>query len=629
MKLISSFFTHKTDAIGLSIFRMFYSVVLFCEITQLYQFRHIIYDKDPFIYTGEIDVAFLFYFWFPLLVFLFFGLFTRFTTIVNYLFSVIIFSSALRFEYHVFYAYVGINFLLMFMPISRVFSLDSLLKKLKYTSIWKSYTIDKKVLEINYLVPVFVAIGLVYFDSIFHKFSSKMWMDGLGVWLPSSLPMIVWNDTSFLLNQEWLVKFLGYLVLVFEAVFIFLFWFKKWRIPLLLLGLFFHIGILIAYPIPWFALTAIGVYLLLIPPVFWNTILNRIQSKTTRYTFYYDAECPLCNKVVVVIRHFDLFHTIQCQTVQGHFLDDAVLQSYKEEALLLNIHGVTSTGKVSVGYWAYIQLLKSLGYTYALGLLGSLPGISFLGKKAYRFIAGNRLTERCTTDNCMIPVYPVPMDENQDVLLKGWNQLAVTKLFWKIILVFLILSQGLMIWFSPSIQSVLPYKNYLNQVVSIPYDHSKWFLVKYLGITHHPVFMFKNHFDGYNHIFKIEYTDGNNSGLVPILDKNGIPNKSYIHGALWVNYTFRVNAPNLNIDTFEKGMVPYLRYFENSKKTKNFKYSFYVKEIMPKEEWNPDFLKIQISKPWIRVGDCKLTHEKVEFVWNTTMQKILENEKKK
>ena len=224
-KIFKKIFNEKIDAIGLSVFRMFYIAVLFFEIKQLYTFRHIIYDKEPFEIIGEFDVTFLFKFWFIIVFLLFIGLFTRIATIINYIFSVLIFSSAITFEYHVFYAYVGINFLLIFMPISRVLSIDNLIQKIKYTSLGQPYKVDKKILKINYIVPVFVGIGLVYFDSIFHKFSSKMWMEGLGVWLPSSLPMVTWNDTSFLLNQKWLVLFLGYLVLVFETVFIFLFWF--------------------------------------------------------------------------------------------------------------------------------------------------------------------------------------------------------------------------------------------------------------------------------------------------------------------------------------------------------------------------------------------------------------------
>ncbi|RZJ53710.1 MAG: hypothetical protein EOO44_07610 [Flavobacterium sp.] len=277
--IMNKIFNLKVDAIGIAIFRIFYSLILFCELLQLYKFRNIIYDKQPFIETGEIDVSFLFYFWLPVVLLITVGLFTRFATILNYIFSVIIFSSAAKFEYHVFYVYVGINFLMMFMPVSRVLSLDNLLQKIKYSNIHKTYAVNKKVLQINYWMPVFIGIGLVYIDSVFHKLSSNLWANGLGVWLPSSLPMITWNDTSFLLNQEYIVKFLGYFILLFEGCFIFLFWFKKTRIPFFTIGVFFHLGILIAYPIPYFALTYIGIYLLLIPVSFWKNIAKKIKLK--------------------------------------------------------------------------------------------------------------------------------------------------------------------------------------------------------------------------------------------------------------------------------------------------------------------------------------------------------------
>lgn len=618
-------FNLKVNAIGLSVFRIFYSLVLFCELLQLYKFRNIIYDKVPFVNVGELDVSFLFYFWFPVVLLILLGLCTRFATIVNYVFSVIIFSSATQFEYHVFYAYVGINFLLMFMPIARVFSLDNLLQKLKFSTIYKTYEVDKKILQINYLIVVFVGIGLVYIDSVFHKLSSKLWMDGLGVWLPSSLPMITWNDTSFLLNQKWLVIFLGYLVLVFEAAFIFLFWFKKWRIPLLVLGVFFHVGILIAYPIPYFALTYVAIYLLLVPPSFWLQIAEKVKFKKTIYTFYYDAECPLCNKVIIVINHFDVFGAVKCKTVQNNYSNDIALSDFEEEVLLINIHGVNAKGKVSIGYWAYIELFKALIYTYPLGLFGSLPGVSFVGQKVYSYIADNRLTERCTVENCSIPVYNAPVSENQDFLIKGWNQFKITQHFWKGVLILFICGQLLMIWYSPTIQNHIPFKNKLNRVADIPYRNSEWFLKKYLGITHHTVFL-NEHFNGFNHIFKVMYVGDQKEKRVPILNNDGMPDK-YITGGLWRDISFNVITTNIEKDKIQKGIVPYLKYYIKDNNLSDPKFEFYVKEVETPDKWQKDFLKKQIAKPWIKVGSCEILKDSTAFYWNEKMQAILNIEK--
>ena len=624
-KAFNSLFTTKVDAVGLSIFRMFYSVVLFFELKQLYTFRSIIYDKEPSKYVGEIDVSFIFYFWFVVVAFLFLGLFTRYVTILNYIFGVIIFSSAIKFEYHVFYAYVGINFLLIFMPISRVLSLDSLFQKLKYSTLYKPFSIDRKVLKINYIVPVFVGIGLVYFDSIFHKFSSKMWMDGLGVWLPSSLPMVTWNDTSILLNQKWLMLFLGYLVLVFETVFIFLFWFKRFRVPFFLLGVFFHIGILIAYPIPWFALTVIAVYLLLVPVNYWRFLASKIKFKNPIYTFYYDLECPLCNKVVIIIRHFDVFGTVSCLPVQGNYKNNNALLNYEEEALLINIHGVINSGKVVVGFWAYVELLKAMRYTYFIGVLVSLPLISYIGQKVYNYIAGNRLTERCTAENCAIPVYTPPPSEQDDFLLKGWNQIRITKVFWQFIILFLSFGQFLMIWFSPTVQNNFPKVNLLNGIVEIPYNHTNYFFKKYFGVTKHDVFL-DFHFKDFNHVLRIEAVADNEEVIdLPIINKNGNP-IGVNSGIIWRNISFNMITPSLATHKIEKTALPYFMFFQKTNQVNVSKYRFYIKTIEIPTKWQKDFLKSQMSKPWQEVGEAVVEENTFLFHWNERMEEILENE---
>ena len=622
---MSKWLNLKIDATGLSIFRIFYSLVLFCEILQLYKFRELIYSREPFINVGELDVSFIFYFWFIIVLLLFLGLFTRFASIINYIFSVIIFSSAIKFEYHVFYVYVGINFLIMFMPIARVLSVDSLLQKIKFSNIHKAYKIDSKILQVNYWMPVFIGIGLVYIDSVFHKLSSKMWLDGLGVWLPSSLPMVTWSDTSFLLNQEWLVKFLGYIVLAFETCFIFLFWFKRWRIPFFTLGVFFHLGILIAYPIPYFALTYIAIYLLLVPACLWRKIGEKLKFKNAIYTFYYDAECPLCHKVVIIIDHFDVFGTVKCQTVQDNYLNDESLKNLDQEVLLINIHGVNFKGKIVVGYWAYIQLLKSLLYTYPLGLIGSIPGISYLGEKLYRYIAGNRLTERCTVDNCSIPVYTKPVNEDQDILIKGFNQLSITKAFWKSIITIVTFGQVLMIWYSPTVQNYFPKAAQINGKINGFYRPIEWSYVKFLGLTHHPVFMYDYHFKGYNHIFKIEaITNTGEKTIVPLLNEDSLVSNSYANGAMWVNYTFRVNNRNFDLENFKKGIILYLKYYQNTNNKNIVSYTFYVKEIVTQEKWEKDFLRKQIAKPWIEAGSCKIEKDSTVFYWNAKMKEVLE-----
>jgi hypothetical protein len=140
------------------------------------------------------------------------------------------------FEYHVFYAYLGINFLLRFMPINQVMSIDRLMKKKEFTRTKTTHNLSNIVNQIYYFLPLYIGIALVYFDSVFFKLSAKSWINGLGVWFPASLPMMVHNNIS--------TFFLGYLILIFEASFIFLFFRKNLRLLLLVIGMGLYVGIL-------------------------------------------------------------------------------------------------------------------------------------------------------------------------------------------------------------------------------------------------------------------------------------------------------------------------------------------------------------------------------------------------
>jgi len=91
-KIIKENCLKKIDATGLSVFRMFYVVILFFEILQQYKFNEILYNDDPFIYVMNFSMSHLFFCWMIVLFFLFIGLFTRFAGILNYVFTILVFS---------------------------------------------------------------------------------------------------------------------------------------------------------------------------------------------------------------------------------------------------------------------------------------------------------------------------------------------------------------------------------------------------------------------------------------------------------------------------------------------------------------------------------------------------------
>jgi hypothetical protein len=85
-------------------------------------------------------------------------------------------------------------------------------------------------------------------------------------------------------------------------------------------------------------------------------------------------------------------------------------------------------------------------WTWPFGFLLSLPGLRSIGQWLYKKIAGNRLTERCTEENCSIPIVSLPLKEDDDIFIKGLSKSTILMNFW-IVFFYLILSFSITKWF--------------------------------------------------------------------------------------------------------------------------------------------------------------------------------------
>lgn len=155
---VDAAYDKKIDATGLSIFRIAYSFVLLLEVIALFRYRHLDFYPVPYLETFELNLVPVFILWMVLICMLVFGVFTRFSAIVNYLLSLLFFGSITTFEYHMF---VGVNFLLIFLPVSTNFSVDRILKKLKHSNTRFEYKPPTKVTVLSYHIPLLVAVGFV------------------------------------------------------------------------------------------------------------------------------------------------------------------------------------------------------------------------------------------------------------------------------------------------------------------------------------------------------------------------------------------------------------------------------------------------------------------------------------
>tara|TARA_B100000925_G_scaffold66763_4_gene45635 strand:+ start:634 stop:2115 length:1482 start_codon:yes stop_codon:yes gene_type:complete len=262
----------QTSGIGLSLFRILFALVVFAEVCQIIYLEGLIFKNLPPFQVSETDPTFFLVAWLGVLVALAAGFHVKIAAICNYLLTLASLGTFTSFEYHLDYAIIGLSFLILFIPSYDPLSLDRFLYRKKRAKTPNSS------FPLGYnLLLLFLGAGIVYFDSIFHKIASPMWMAGLGMWQPASLPFAAGLDLTPLLNQKWLMLSLGYLTLIFETVFLFLLPFRKTHAALVTIGFGLHVGIVLAFPIPCFGLGVAALYFLLIPDHWYLRLLRKTE----------------------------------------------------------------------------------------------------------------------------------------------------------------------------------------------------------------------------------------------------------------------------------------------------------------------------------------------------------------
>lgn len=606
--LVAKLYDTEVPAQGLALFRILYGIVFFAETCQMYYFKELIFDPIPFISPAEIDMGLPLTVWLFVIFLLTIGAFTRYVSIINYMFSLVAISSIHFYEYHIDYSYTAINFLLMFVPSSRAFSVDRLFEKLKYSTLKIAYNPPKTVSVLSYLSIVGLGIGLIYFDSLFYKLASPMWLNGLGFWMPTSIPFATYLDFSFILNIKWLAYFLGYLTLLFEAVFLFGMWKRKYRIPLVILGVGLHVGILFAYPIPWFALAVIALYVLMLPYEWWPALHDKVKAKTHSLVVYYDEECPLCNRIKIITTHFDFFAVIRFKGVQSYASSDNLLKDVSQEALLGNIYSIDSKGRIYHGLGTYVQIFSRIWFLWPISILLRLPLISHLANKVYAYITQNRFREVCNEENFEVKFPATPQDYDHIKLL---NNFYVKNLKVAFIVIFIIhctigqlfsVTRSLLV---NDITAALFPKNYfLGQVRGFTKKCAPFYR-KTLGITAHNVFIDRIHFEGYNHMLSVAYVDekGKETWL-PIIDKNGQVG-TYNTGRQWKGWLFITVGRQISNVKLNYGVRAYTAFWAKKHGVsldKKAVFKLRVKKFETPNGWQDNHLRNQMAQPWIDAG---------------------------
>ena len=617
-KAITSALAKQVPATGLGILRIFYGLVTFQEIIFLLYFNHLIFDPVPYLDIEFPMIPFFLCIWGIVALSLAAGFHCQSSAIINYIFWIVFvsFTPMQRdFDGGFDQFMTGAGLFLIFLPINRAFSLDNLRQKLRSPSFSKLIPPPLNVSVLAYFLPLGICLGFLYFDSAIHKLFAEHWRNGLGAWLPSTHPYYISAiDMSWLLNIELLQKIIGYTIFVFQFSYIFLFYLRWFRVPLLIIGAGLHLGITLTLNIYPFGLGMLIFYVLMIPFSWWRRIGTIIKNQSPTLSVFYDEMCPLCNRTVIIINHFDILNAIDFKGLQTHASAYPALKSISPDLLLTDLYAITASGKLYAGLDTYIQILLKMRYPSFIGLILRIPGLYHYAAAKYRKIADTRQRITCT-DTCIEAPRNMPLpaslyDQFFDVFATNFPNRFIPRLK-KVLILILILQLNSTLHYAIFYRLNFDFnQNPLTSALAAASNSILTLTTTFIGITPHALYL-HDHFQGYEHIIGITYktSDGKEQWL-PFFNADGrimSPNWGRVH-SMWANIAVTPNIDNQRLKKF----IMKITAFWGTKiglNLNNTQFTLKLKKIKAPSTWRFNLRNNNLNNPWNIIGIASWTNE--------------------
>lgn len=610
---INALYLKRAPATGIGLFRMLFGLVTLQEVLFLIYFNHLIFDPIPFMDVEFPMIVFFLWIWVAVAFALAVGYRSQAASITNYLFWLVFvnFTPMQRdFDGGFDLFMIGANAFLIFMPIDKAFAIDSLRKKLANPFLHYSQYQRTEVSALTYYLPVTICLGFLYFDSVIHKMFAEHWRNGLGGWLPSSIPYYISAiDMSWLLNQEILQKVIGYTIIIFQFTFLFLYAKRQLRPIYLLVGMGLHLGITLSFNIYPFGMGMLIFYALVMPFAWYRRIGEWLVAKAPKLTVFYDQQCPLCCRTVLVLNHFDVLRRVDFKPAQVFAKNYPAMNKLDEKELLTDLYALDEEGRVYAGVATYAQIFMAMAYTAPLGWIMKLPVIYPLACRRYRAIADNRSRVACDTA-CMpdtgVRFEPTFYDRIFEVEHVSLARRYVHKVS-KVLMVLILLQ------LNSSVHYGLLYRLHVDTrqspLTSTLADMSNALLMfshTFLGITPHALYL-HDHFEGYDRLLAITYLDSDgNEHWLPFVNEQGrlvAPNWGRVH-SMWANIAVTPNIDELRLKKFIMKVTAFW-----GKKTaldlENTQFIIKMKRIKAPSQWEKDLRNDNLSGEWLAIGSVR------------------------
>jgi predicted DCC family thiol-disulfide oxidoreductase YuxK/uncharacterized membrane protein YphA (DoxX/SURF4 family) len=167
-------------------------------------------------------------------------------------------------------------------------------------------------------------------------------------------------------------------------------------LPFVAFGSAFHTGIWLLQRAPFFQFLAL--YSVFVEPIrkHWPRWLRVApRASQPRWTVTYDGMCPLCLRTVTILGYLDLRERLALANLEDPDAHLIVPRTITPAALHTQIHLVDPAGRAYSGFLAFRALTRLLPPLWPIFPLVYLPGVTWLGSRAYSRIAVSRAHVPC------------------------------------------------------------------------------------------------------------------------------------------------------------------------------------------------------------------------------------------
>lgn len=612
--------SQRVPATGIGLFRLLYGLVTLQEICFLYYFNHLIFDPIPYIDVEFPGIPMFLGLWGLVACCVVVGYRYQFAISANYLLWIVFvnFTPMQRdFDGGFDTFMIGMGFFLLFMPGDRAFSIDSLRHKLRNPFVhYRSYP-PATVSALAYHIPIIVGLGWLYFDSDVHKLFAQHWRNGLGAWLPSTQPYYVSAlDMSPLLNLEWLQKAQGYTIMLFQLTFVFLYAHRRLRALYLMVGMGVHLGITLSLNIYPFGIGMLICYVLLVPFSWWRSMANWFKAKQPALTVFYDQLCPLCNRTVLTLNHFDIFACIDFKSAQEHVSNYPALSAIGMPTLLTDLYALDDDNEIYHAVDTYRQILLKMRYLAPFGMLLGLPGLRQWAEQKYRAIADTRQRINCDAE-CKIdpPLADNTLYHHIFEQYAGRKPKALSRKLTKTMLVLFFLQLNSTVHYGLFYRFPIDYTQWaVSQPISQASNALLMVSATFLGITPHALYL-HDHFEGYDRILAITYLDQDGTEhWLPFVNEQGrllAPNWGRVH-SMWANIAVTPTINNIRLRKFIMKVTAFWGH-RTGLNLENTVFKLKMKRIAAPTDWVHDQLHKNFASEWVTLGTVRWFGKEISY----------------